>query len=286
MSTTPLPATERPYLLERIDDAAVVQIYADGFDDLPIDDKRLAWHLYRAALAGRDIYYDQRYAHNLEMREALEEMLTHAGGIEPGALAEIERYTKLFWLNTGPYNNLTARKTVLRCSPEAFARAARAARAAGAVFPLAAGETLDQWLARLGPAFFDVSFEPLVTNKTPGEGRDILLASANNLYDGVAMADLEGFEERHGLNSRLVKRNGTLVEEAYRVGGRYGGQIAEIVRHLEEGNSRGLTLVVVTHDGDLGRRARHRLQLVDGKIVSEEGALRPVKAAAAGAAAK
>jgi putative ABC transport system ATP-binding protein len=61
---------------------------------------------------------------------------------------------------------------------------------------------------------------------------------------------------------------------------------AEIVRHLEEGNSRGLTLVVVTHDGDLGRRARHRLQLVDGKIVSEEGALRPVKAAAAGAAAK
>ncbi|MGE5362442.1 MAG: dipeptidyl-peptidase 3 family protein, partial [Bacteroidales bacterium] len=232
MSTTPLPATERPYLLERIDDAAVVQIYADGFDDLPIDDKRLAWHLYRAALAGRDIYYDQRYAHNLEMREALEEILTHAGAIEPGVLAEIERYTKLFWLNTGPYNNLTARKTVLRCSREDFAGAARAAQAAGAVFPFAPGETLDRWLARLGPAFFDVNFEPLVTNKTPGEGRDILLASANNLYDGVAMADLEGFEEHHPLNSRLVKRDGTLVEEAYRVGGRYGGQIAEIVRHL------------------------------------------------------
>ena len=64
--------TERKYLLERVDEAAVAQIYADGFDELPLDQKILVWHLYQAALAGRDIYYDQRYAHNLVMREVLE----------------------------------------------------------------------------------------------------------------------------------------------------------------------------------------------------------------------
>ncbi len=77
--------------------------------------KILIYHLYQAALAGRDIYYDQRYAHNLAMREVLEEIVTHADGIDAATLAEIQRYTKLFWINTGPYNNLTARKFVLKC---------------------------------------------------------------------------------------------------------------------------------------------------------------------------
>src|SRR5689334_7969942 len=66
------PAADRKYLLERIDDAAVVQIYADAFRDLPIREKTLVWHMYQAALAGRDIFYDQRYAHILEMRDVLE----------------------------------------------------------------------------------------------------------------------------------------------------------------------------------------------------------------------
>ena len=122
----------RKYLLERVDDAAVAQIYADGFATLPLEQKLLVWHLYQAALAGRDIYYDQRYAHNLEMRDVLEEIITHPSGVDPATLAEIERYTKLFWLNTGPYNNLTARKFVLKCAPEAFAAAAAAAGAARA----------------------------------------------------------------------------------------------------------------------------------------------------------
>src|SRR5260221_10592039 len=68
---------ERKYLLDRVDDAAVVQLYADGFADLPVKDKTLIWHLYQAALAGRDIYYDQKYVHNLEMRDVLEAIMTH-----------------------------------------------------------------------------------------------------------------------------------------------------------------------------------------------------------------
>ena len=76
-------SSERRYLLERVDDAAVVQLYADGFTGLPLREKVLVWHLYLAALAGRDIYYDQRHAHSLEMRALLEAMLTHGRDIAP-----------------------------------------------------------------------------------------------------------------------------------------------------------------------------------------------------------
>ncbi|HEV8345499.1 MAG TPA: hypothetical protein VGQ16_02930 [Vicinamibacterales bacterium] len=243
-------AADRRYLLERVDEAAVVQVYADGFRDLSLREKILVWHLTRAAIAGRDIFYDQRYAHNLDMRGVVEAIVSHSTGVDPVTLAEIQRYTKLFWINTGPYNNLTARKFALTCRPADFAAAAHAAQSAGATFPLKNGETLDQLLARLEPMFFDASFEPSVTNKTPG-GEDILTASANNLYVDVTMQDLHGFVEQHPLNSRLVKRpspdgfgqprrsdsaggrDGQLVEEVYRIGGRYSAQIAEIVRHLD-----------------------------------------------------
>ena len=230
---TPHSATDRKYLLERVDDAAVAQLYADGFTTLPLDQKILIWHLYQAALAGRDIYYDQRYAHNLEMRDILEEILTHSEGIDPATLREIDRYTKLFWLNTGPHNNLTARKFVLKCTPEAFGAAARAAAGSGAAFPLRPDESVDAMVARLQPLFFDASVDTIVTNKTPGAGKDILSSSANNLYVGVSMKDLEQFEERHPLNSRVVRRDNVIVEEIYRVGGKYDKEIRVIVGHLE-----------------------------------------------------
>jgi len=226
-------AAERPYLLERVGEAAIVQLYADGFEGLSLREKTLIWHLSRAALAGRDIYYDQRYEHNLEMREVLEEILTHPQGVDPDTLEAIHIYTKLFWLNTGPYNNLTARKFVLEVSPEAFAAAAEAAATAGARFPTRDLEMLSDMLGRMGPLFFDPDLDPIVTNKTPGPGQDILLSSANNLYKGVSMADLDGFEEEFPLTSRLVKRAGQLFEEVYRVGGRYSDEISEIIRHLE-----------------------------------------------------
>jgi dipeptidyl-peptidase-3 len=224
---------ERRYLLERIDDAAVVQLYADGFEALPLREKTLIWHLYQAALAGRDIFIDQKHRDALQMRGVLEAIVTHPQGIDGATLKEIERYTKLFWINNGPYNNLTARKFLLRTTPEAFAGAARAAARAGAQFPTQGGESVDALLARLQPMFFDADVDPIVTNKTPGPGKDILTGSANNLYLDVSMADLKGFTERYGLNSRLVKRDGMLVEEVYKIGGRYSPQITEIVRHLE-----------------------------------------------------
>jgi dipeptidyl-peptidase III len=225
--------TERKYLLERVDDAAVVQLYADGFSSLPLREKTLIWHLYQAALAGRDIYIDQKHRDALEMRGVIERIVAHPQGVDPAALREIQRYTKLFWINNGPYNNLTARKFLLALTPQQLSAAVKAASSAGATFPARPGESVDQMLARLGPMFFDANVDPIVTNKTPGPGKDILTASANNLYSGVATSDLKGFNERYGLNSRLVKRDGRLVEEVYKIDGRYSAQIDAIVQHLE-----------------------------------------------------
>ena len=227
----------RRYLLEQIDDVAIVQYYADGFGALPVDQKILVWHLYLAVLAGRDIYYDQRYRHALEMREILEEILLHAPADRADladALAEVRRYAKLFWVNSGPHNHLTSRKFVLTCAPEDLLRLAKAAAERGARFAAGGGETIEALLDRLRGPFFDPTVDAMVTSKTPGAGVDVLTASANNLYRDVRMVDIEGFEERYALNSRLVRDDGTLIEEVYRVGGRYGERIARIVGHLRD----------------------------------------------------
>jgi dipeptidyl-peptidase-3 len=229
-------AADRVYLIERVDDAAVVQVYADGFRDLAMRDKILVWHLYQAAIAGRDIFYDQRYAHSLEMRDILESVVSRPelqrSAIPHETFQEILRYTKLFWINSGPYNNLTARKFVLACTPDAFAAAVAAAENAGSRVPRRAGESLDDLLERFRPMFFDADVDPTITCKTPPHGKDILTASANNLYAGLAMTDLDGYTERYPLNSRLVKADGRIVEEPYRIGGRYSRQITAIVSHL------------------------------------------------------
>jgi dipeptidyl-peptidase-3 len=267
------PAAERKYELERVDDAAVVQLYADQFAALPLKEKTLVWHLTQAALAGRDIFYDQKHRNALEMRAVLEAIVTHPMGVETAALSDIQRYTKLFWINNGPYNNLTSRKFVLKITPQAFATAAQTAEKSGAKFPTQAGESLDALLKRLEPMFFDPNVDPIVTNKNPGPGKDILATSANNLYSGISLADLKGFTEKNGLNSRLVKTNGRLVEEVYKIDGRYGKQIAEIVKHLEaaipfasEGTAAALKALVQWYrTGDDGDRAKYDIAWVRDK---------------------
>jgi dipeptidyl-peptidase-3 len=229
-----LSCEARRHLLERVDDAAVVQLYADGFAALTVEEKTLVWHLYLAALAGRDIYYDQRYAHSLDMRRVLEAILTHGQDVEPRVLDEIRRYAKLFWINSGPHNNLTARKFVLSITARELLDAAHSASRAGAMLSAKADEPVEALVERLAPMFLDPSLDPFVTSKSPGEGRDILQASSNNLYAGVSVRDLDSFAERYPLNSRLRGEYGQLVEEVYRVGGRYDREIRRIIGHLEE----------------------------------------------------
>ena len=228
-------APARPYLVERVEDAAVVQLYADGFASLSVTEKTLVYYLYLAAIAGRDIYYDQRYGKSLEMRALLEQIITYPGNVEPRVVAALEHYLKLFWLNSGPHNNLTARKFVLEgCTVEDLHVAAHRAADRGAAYSLRPDESLGQMIDRLAPAFFDPEVDATVTSKNPPGGQDILSASANNLYSGVTLADLSGFEERFPMNSRLVKRHDQLTEQPYRVGGLYSYAIETIIGHLRE----------------------------------------------------
>jgi dipeptidyl-peptidase-3 len=225
---------EKRYLLERVGPAAVVQLYADAFATLSPQDQRLAWHLYEAALSGRDIYYDQRYEHALVMRDAIEALFEARAILDPAVADAVAQYAKLFWINSGPYEHLTSRKFVLEITREQLLGAMRAAVADGARLPLGPCATPEAFVEAYARDFLDESYRPMVTSKTPADGRDILAASANNLYANVSSGDLDGFDEAYALNSRLVKdEDGHLREEVYRIGGRYGETIARIVGHLE-----------------------------------------------------
>src|SRR5216110_3270271 len=87
-ATSSQPATDRKYLLDRVDDAAVVQVYADGFRNLSPKEKTLVWHLYQAAIAGRDIFYDQRHRYHLEMRDLLEAIVAQRSSCDPATFEE------------------------------------------------------------------------------------------------------------------------------------------------------------------------------------------------------
>lgn len=225
----------RPLVLERVGPAVVVQLYADGFRELPLDERQLTWHLYQAALAGRDIYYDQRYANALPLRDLLETMFRHRDRLEADVAIALETYLKLFWINSGPYEHLTSRKFVLGTSAERFAQALHTLADDGVELPLDQCGSIEAFVERFARDLFDAAWRPMVTSKNPGPGEDILTASANNLYEGVTLADVDGFVEHYALNSRLARdAEGALHEEVYRVGGRYGETIRRIVSHLTD----------------------------------------------------
>ena len=233
-------ADARPYLLETVGEFALSRLYADGFEDLPQRERILAFYLYRAALSGRDILYDQMGRDTLEIRDLLEEILTHPRFIDPQFRDRLLTYLKLFWINNGNHNDRTRQKFVPEFTFEALRAAAAAAERDGARFKLAFGETLPKKLERLKPQIFDPNVDPLSTCKTPPPGQDILTCSSVNFHEGLSLTDLNGFRETHPLNSRLVKKGGKVVEEVYRAGrgdvppGRYAKELKVMIGFLEK----------------------------------------------------
>jgi dipeptidyl-peptidase-3 len=233
-------AAKRPYLLERVDDVAVVQVYADGFERLPLKEKTLAWHLYQAALAGRDIYWQQKSAYGLALRDLVEEILTHGQSVDPKTLENVRHYAKLLWVNNGPYHYPTARKFTMQGTSEQLALAAQTAEKYGARFDRDGVVGAKAFVERLTPILFDPGFEPMVTAKSPPPGVDLLQASAVTYYGpDVTLADLEGFQEHYELNSNIVRDTSgagaaKLVEQVWRTPGFYGTEIRNIVGHLRE----------------------------------------------------
>jgi dipeptidyl-peptidase III len=231
---TPQEAIGRQYQLDRVDNTVIVQLYADGFEALSHNDKMLAYHLSQAAIAGRDIYLDQRFEFAVGLRWVLESLWLVRDELPADVKEEVTRYCKLFWVHSGIHDNLSTKKVPLRLTLKQFADACAIAMQKGHKMTAEELEPMRNlehaWQIMTDPTTF-VS----VTDKSTEHGNDPIAASCNNLYVNITSADLEGFEEQNGLNSRLVKKDGKLIEEVYRCGdgksippGRYAKEIAAI----------------------------------------------------------
>lgn len=230
--------TQKDTLVDRVGSTGFIQLYAPSFQDLTLRQKVLAYWLSMAAIAINPIMYDQNSLYGLREKHLLEEILKHPKGIDPAVLRKITDYTKLFWANRGNHNDFTSQKFVPDFTFEELKGAAEQARKNRA--PLGSRPHLARELEELQKPIFDPDFEPMLTDKNPQNGADPLIASANNLYQGVTLGDLAGFQERHPLNSRLVKEDGKLVEQVYRAGtpdgkippGLYAAELSRANRYL------------------------------------------------------
>lgn len=210
------PPAQAPSLVDRVGDTGFLQLYADDFKNLSLDQKLDAYWLSMAAIAVDPIDYDQNSEYGLRERHLLIEIVTHPDGIDPSVLKKITDYTKLFLGNKGNHESFTSRKFLPAFTPQELRRAAHHALKNGA--RLGPPAKLDRELSKLQKPIFDPNFQPMTTMKNPPDGGDPLVESGNNLYHGVTLSDLKGFAEKYALDSRLVKRNGRLVEEVYRAG--------------------------------------------------------------------
>lgn len=225
-------------LVDRIGATGFLQIEAESFKTLPLKEKALAYWLSMAAIAIHPIVYDQNSVYGLRIKRLLEGIVTHPQGIDPAVLKKITDYAKLYWANRGNHNDFTSQKFLPDFTPGELRAAAEKAVKNRARIGLA--WRLLKELEELHKPIFDPSFEPMMTSKNPPTGKDALEWSANNLYSDVQLKDLEGFKEKYALNSRLVKRNGKLVEEVYRAGtpdgkippGRYAAELSRAIRYL------------------------------------------------------
>jgi dipeptidyl-peptidase-3 len=231
---------ERTYFLEQVGDTQIVRLYADGFNELSPNEKLLAYYLSQAAISGRDINYDQSNIFDLEIRNLMEEILLHSEGLAPEVLKKITDYTKLVWANNSHYNATSGVKIIPEFSFAELTQAATNALTKGADFAVKDENELKEKLARLEKAIFDPQFEPLLTNKAPAAGEDLITGSANNLYHDVTLAEVEKLDEKYPLNSRVDKVNGKVVEQVYRAGtdgipaGLYAKELKNVIANLEK----------------------------------------------------
>ena len=203
-------------LVTRIRDTGFVQLKAESFNDLTADQKMAAYWFSMAAIAVNPIGYDQNSAYGLREKHLLEAILTHSKGIDPVMLKKITDYTMLFWGSQGNHNSFNSKKFLPDFTSAELSAAASQALKNGA--QLESPVALAKELQTLEKPFFDPNFEPMLTVKNPPNGQDPLRASSVNYYSGVTLKDLTGFTEHYVLNSRVVKRNGRVMEEVFRAG--------------------------------------------------------------------
>ena len=237
-------------LVERIGDTAFIQIQSPSFDQLDARHKALAYWLTQASIAIDPVIYDQLSQYAIREKRLFEDIMSHSSGMLADALAKVREFALVFWANRGNHNENTGLKFLPTFSFEDLKSAAAKAQANGAfktgsadLPPLATPEALNRELDELRASLFDPKVEPITTAKTPPAGQDIVQASANTFYRGLALQDLKGFQETHPLNSRVVKgADGSIREEIYRAGtpdgsvppGLYAVYLKKTIAYLEK----------------------------------------------------
>ncbi|MDR0907942.1 MAG: dipeptidyl peptidase 3 [Rikenellaceae bacterium] len=239
------PATESDekdfWVVDRFDDIRVMRYRVPGFSELPLEQKIYIYYLSEAALAGRDILFDQNFGYNLPIRRTLEGIYASWEGDRTSEeWAAFETYLKKVWFANGIHHHYSGDKFVPAFSEEYFD--ALLTGTPNGALPLDFGSR-EELVATIKPIIFDPALYPLRANQD--DTQDLLLTSAMNYYKGVTQAEAEGFYAAmadpadprpisYGLNSQLTKIGGRVEERTWHVGGMYGSAIEKITASLEK----------------------------------------------------
>jgi len=241
---TETTTTEENFEVEadRFADIQVLRYQIDGFNELPLQQKQLAYYLSEAALCGRDIIFDQKSKHSIALRHTVDAIYTTYNGDKNSEdFKKFDTYAKQIWYSHGNYHHYSSSKFTPEFSFEYFVDLLKNSDAAQ--LPLE-GKTVEVFATDMKPIIFDASFEPKIVNLAAGI--DNVKNSFNNFYEGVSQKEVETFYAgmakkddktpiSYGLNSKLIKEGGKLVEKTWKVGGMYDAAISKIVGWLEKG---------------------------------------------------
>ncbi len=230
------------YEVDDFADLQILRYYVPGFKNLTLEQKELVYYLSMAALEGRDILYDQNNRYNLAIRRTLEAIYeNYKGDKNTNDYKEFEVYLKRVWFSNGIHHHYGEEKFLPAFSKEFFAEQVKALPAN--LVPVKDGQSVEDFIAMISPVMFDAK---VMAKKVNQSGGDLIVTSANNYYgEGVTQKEVQAFYGAmkdttdltpisYGLNSRLVKEDGKLVEKIWKVGGLYSPAIEKIVFWLEK----------------------------------------------------
>lgn len=229
------------YVVDQFADLQVLRYRVAGFDSLTLQQKKLVYYLSEAALQGRDILFDQNGKYNLQIRRLLETLYVHfTRDRTEGPFLALEVYLKRVWFSNGIHHHYGCDKFVPGFSAEYLKNLILHTDVS--LLPLESGETVEAMCDKLFPVIFHPEVMPKRVNQNDGE--DLVETSAANYYEGVTQQEAEAFyaaqkaqgDAEHpvmyGMNSRLVKKDGVIQEEVWKVGGLYGKAIEKIIGWL------------------------------------------------------
>lgn len=221
-------------------DLQLLRYEIPGFNELTLQQKQLAYYLYEAALCGRDIIYDQKSKYGILLRKTLEVVYGTSTAVKDSRdWAKFEHYCGRVWFSNGNHHHYGNEKFIPDCDYDFFAMFVK--KSDTNQLPREKGETVDAFLARIKPIVYDLKFEPKVVDLRPDV--DNIVNSSNNFYEGVTQQEVEAFYTKFdtkgnapswGLNSKVMKENGQIVEKTWKSGGMYGAAIDKIVGWLEK----------------------------------------------------